>query len=102
MRPGADGGTGFPAGWTKGGVAPEKTPRKRGGVGECISESGRAGIAGGGTGVGPPGKGPGKRPVGPGSPAKAAGGGADWNAPTTEVVTAEPRPGHTQGEGGAA
>ena len=30
-RPGADGGTGFPVGWTKGVVAPEKTPRKRSG-----------------------------------------------------------------------
>ena len=73
-----------------------------GGVGECISESGRVGMAGGGTGVGPPGKGPGKRSVGPGSPAKAAGGVAGWNALTTEVVTAESRLGHTQGGGGAA
>ena len=55
-------------------------------------------MAGGGTGVGPPGK----DPVGPGSPTKAAGGVAGWYALTTEVVTGEPRPGHTQGEGGAA
>ena len=73
-----------------------------GAVGECISVSGRVGMAGGGTGVGPPGKDPGKCPVGPGSPARAAGGVAGWYALTTEVVTAEPRPGHTQGEGGAA
>ena len=55
--------------------------------------------AGGGIGVGPPGRDPGKCPVGPGSPARAAGGVAGWFALTTEVVTAEPRPGHTQGEG---
>ena len=42
---GADGGTGFPAGWTKRGRGTrKKNPRKRGGgVGECISVSGRAG-----------------------------------------------------------
>ena len=28
VRPGADGGTGFPGGWTKGGVAPEKNSTK--------------------------------------------------------------------------
>ena len=88
-RPGADGGTGFPGGWTKGGVAPEKTPRKHRGVGEHFSESGKTGIVGG-TGAGPPGNSPGKRPEGPGSPAKAAGGRAGWNALTAGAVTAGP------------
>ena len=100
-RPGGNGGTGFPGCWTKGGVAPEITPRKRRGVGEHFSESVRAGTVGG-TGAGPPGNGPVKSPEGPGRPAKAAGGGAGWNTLTAGAVSAGPRPGHTQGEGGAA
>ena len=91
----ADGTAGPMVGW--GGPSPTNCW-----LGEGISVSGRARMAGGGTGVGPPGKDPGKRPVGPGSPVRAAGVVAGWYALTTEVVTAEPHPGHTQSEGGAA
>ena len=84
-------------GWLdeKGAWHSKKNPRKRGGLEsafQCLEEQ----EAGGGTGVGPPGKDPGKCPVGPGSPTRAAGGVAGWNELTTEVVTAEPHPGHTQ------
>ena len=96
---GADGGTGFPAGWTKRGHGTRKNSAKARGCGRVHFSVWKSRKAGGGTGVGPPGKHPGKCPVGPGSPARAAGGVAGWYALTTEVVTAEPRLGHTQGEG---
>ena len=67
----------------------KKSTKARGGRRVHFSVSGRAG-----TGVGLLGK----RPVGPRSPAKAADGVVGWYALTTEVVTAEPRPGHTQGK----
>ena len=83
----------------KGGVAPGKNPRKRRGVGEVFLGS-AAGVVGGGTGGGPTADGPARRPKGPQGPGGPAGSVAGGGPRTMVVSTDEPRPGHTQGDGG--
>ena len=79
----------------KGGVAPGKNHRKRGGVGEVILGS-TAGVVGGGTGEGPTVEGPARSPEGPLGPEGAAGNVAGRGPRTMVMATEEPRPGHTQ------
>ena len=83
----------------KGGVAPPKNPRKRGGV-EDVFLRVLADVEGGGTGVGPTTGGPRGRAAGPGRPGRPVLVVACTGPRTPVTATAGLCPGHTQGEGG--
>ena len=86
---------------TKGGVAPGKNPRKRGEV-ETVFLSSDEDVVGGRGGRGPGAGGPPAKVAGPGrriGPVEDVRGAGPR---TCSVVTAGPRPGQVQGEGGGA